>query len=70
MTLQIASEIEETEASRMELLTPQEAADYLRVPVSWVYERTRTRTIPVRKIGGGRLCRIPRDELIAWTKRG
>jgi excisionase family DNA binding protein len=50
-----------------ELLTVSEAADYLKVPVSWIYERTRTRSIPVRKIG--RHCRIPKDELIAWIDR-
>ena len=47
-----------------ELLTVQEAADYLRVPQSWVYERTRTGAIPVRKIG--HLVRIPRIELMTW----
>ena len=47
-----------------ELLTVLEAADYLKVPVSWIYERTRTRAIPVRKIG--RHCRIPKVELLAW----
>ena len=47
-----------------ELLTVQEAAEYLRVPISWVYERTRTRAIPIRKLG--RHVRIPRSELLAW----
>ena len=47
-----------------ELLTAQEAADYLKVPVGWVYDRARTRTIPVRKIG--RYVRIPRREFLAW----
>ena len=49
-----------------DLMTVQEAADYLRVPVSWLYERTRTRSIPVRKIG--RHCRIPRNEFLAWIE--
>ena len=48
-----------------ELLTVQEAADYLRVPVSFVYERTRTGTIPTRRVG--RLVRIPREELQHWV---
>ena len=47
-----------------ELLTVQEAAEYLRVPISWVYERTRTRAIPIRKLG--RHVRIPRSELLEW----
>jgi excisionase family DNA binding protein len=50
-----------------ELLTVQEAAEYLKVPTSWIYERTRTRAIPVRKIG--RHCRIPRDEFLAWIEQ-
>ncbi len=49
------------------LLTVHEAAEYLKVPVSWIYERTRTRAIPVRKIG--RHCRIPRDEFLEWIER-
>ena len=49
-----------------ELLTVQEVAKYLKVPVSWIYERTRTRQIPVRKIG--RHCRIPRDQLLKWIE--
>jgi excisionase family DNA binding protein len=47
-----------------ELLTVRETADYLRVPRSWVYARTRKGTIPVRKIG--HLVRIPRFELMIW----
>ncbi len=46
------------------LLTVEETADLLRVPCSWVYERTRVGAIPMRKIG--RLVRIPRDELLTW----
>jgi excisionase family DNA binding protein len=53
------------ENATSELLTVQEAADYLRVPQSWVYERTRTGAIPVRKIG--HLVRIPRAELLSWV---
>lgn len=48
------------------LMTVQEAADYLRVKVSWVYQRTRTRSIPVRKLG--RHVRIPRRELLEWIE--
>lgn len=50
-----------------ELLTPQEVAKILQVPVSWVYERTRSRIIPVRKLG--RYVRIPRNELEEWIER-
>jgi excisionase family DNA binding protein len=47
-----------------DLLTVQDVAHILRVPVSWVYERTRTRAIPMRKLG--RHIRVPRAELLAW----
>ena len=49
-----------------DLLTVEEVAEYLRVPRSWVYERTRCRAIPIRKLG--RHVRIPRDELLAWIE--
>jgi excisionase family DNA binding protein len=35
----------------MTWLTVKEAADLLRVPVSWLYERTRTNSIPHVKLG-------------------
>lgn len=54
-------------STHITFLTPQEAAELLRVPVGWVYQRTRTRSIPVRKIGGH--CRIPRQELLDWIDR-
>lgn len=45
--------------------TIQEAAELLRVRVSWLYERTRTNTIPHVKLG--KYLRFERDELIAWV---
>ena len=50
-----------------DLLTVEEVAAYLKVPKSWVYERTRFRAIPVRKIG--RHCRIPREEFLEWVNQ-
>ena len=47
-----------------ELLTVNEVANYLRVPRSWVYERTRHGIIPLRRIG--RHIRIPKGELLEW----
>jgi len=47
------------------LMTVEEVAQYLRVPLSWVYERTRTQTIPFHRIGK-RFIRIDKDELLAW----
>ena len=48
----------------IELMTVGEVADFLCVPKSWVYERTRSLGIPCRRIG--RLVRIPRAELLTW----
>lgn len=48
-----------------ELLTPQEAAEFLKVPVSFIYDRTRQNAIPVRRIG--KYVRIPRAELESWV---
>ena len=48
-----------------ELLTPQAAADLLKVPVSFVYDRTRRGAIPLRRVG--KYVRIPRAELLAWV---
>jgi excisionase family DNA binding protein len=33
------------------LFTIQEAADVLRIPISWLYERTRRNAIPCRRLG-------------------
>ena len=49
----------------MTWLTIHEAADLLRVKVSWLYERTRTNTVPHVKLG--KYLRFDRDELIAWV---
>lgn len=49
----------------MPWLTVQEAADLLRVPVSWLYERTRTNSVPHVKLG--KYLRFDRDELAAWV---
>lgn len=51
--------------SMEDLLTPHEAAAILRVPVSFVYERTRHNAIPLRRVG--KYVRIPRNELMAWV---
>lgn len=49
----------------MAWLTIQEAAELLRVPVSWLYERTRTNSVPHVKLG--KYLRFDRDELAAWV---
>lgn len=50
----------------MDWLTIQEAADLLRVRVSWLYERTRTNAVPHVKLG--KYLRFDRDELLAWAR--
>jgi excisionase family DNA binding protein len=47
-------------------LTIDEAAALIRVPKSWLYERTRTNTIPHLKLG--KYLRFDRDELVAWAR--
>ena len=50
-----------------ELLTRHEAAALLKVPVCFIYERTRRDAIPLRRYG--KYVRIPKDELLAWGKQ-
>lgn len=53
-----------------QLLTVREVADLLRVPVSWVYGRTRKRS--VERLPGyrlGKYWRFREDEVIAWVSR-
>jgi excisionase family DNA binding protein len=50
------------------LLTVSDVADLLQVPVSWVYARTRKRS--VERIPGyrlGKYWRFRRDEVLAWV---
>ncbi len=51
-------------------LTPQELADILKVPLSWVYSRSRQKgknTIP--KIRAGRYLRFLRTEVVGWLEQ-
>ncbi len=50
-----------------EFLTVAEVAAMLRVPKSWIYERTRTGAIPVRILGNH--LRFPVRELSEWVER-
>jgi excisionase family DNA binding protein len=51
----------------MTYLTIEEAAELLRVKVSWLYERTRLNEIPHTKLG--KYLRFDRDELMAWVEQ-
>ncbi len=52
-----------------QLLTPQEAADLLRVRVSWIYNHSRRRShqpIPCLKLG--KYLRFRSSELMRWVE--
>lgn len=54
-------------SDREALLTVSEVAELLRVPVSWVYERTRRRggdRLPHLKVG--KYLRFRRAEILGW----
>ena len=49
-----------------EIMKPEEAADFLRLSVSTVYQR---KDIPRHRLPGSRQIRFIRSELLAWIKR-
>jgi len=58
------------EGDRDQLLTVGEVADLLRVPVSWVYGKTRERfrgRLPGYRLG--KYWRFKKDEVLAWVMR-
>jgi len=57
-------------AGRATLLTVEEVAELLKVPVSWVYDRTRSGG--VNRIPGfrlGKYWRFQEAEILAWLER-
>jgi len=48
-------------------LTIDEAAALIRVPKSWLYERTRANTVPHVKLG--KYLRFDREEFVTWTRQ-
>jgi excisionase family DNA binding protein len=57
-------------SGRSALLTVEEVAELLKVPVSWVYDRTRSRG--VNRIPGfrlGKYWRFQESEVLAWLER-
>ncbi|HZU42104.1 MAG TPA: helix-turn-helix domain-containing protein [Terriglobales bacterium] len=58
------------EVNSSHLLTIRQVADLLQVPVSWVYGRTRTRSL--ERIPGyrlGKYWRFDRSEVLVWVAR-
>jgi len=51
----------------IELLTPEEIADRLKVPLSWVYEQSRQGNIPTHRMG--RYIRFDLREVIDSQKK-
>ena len=52
------------------LLTVKEVAELLRVPVSWVYDRARRRSLdrlPAMRLG--KYWRFRQEEIVAWLRR-
>ena len=50
-----------------QLLTPEELAERLRMPISWVYEQSRLGNIPKHKLG--RYIRFDLHEVLASQKK-
>lgn len=56
--------------SKCELLTVQQVAELLQVPVSWVYGRMRKRSLeqlPAYRLG--KYWRFDKEEVLAWVVR-
>jgi len=51
----------------VELLTPEELAKRIKVPISWVYEQSRVGAIPTHRLG--RYIRFVLAEVIASQKK-
>lgn len=65
----MAADINASMQSEEPLLTIEELAAILQVPVSWVYSRTRRRgpgTIPCVRLG--KYIRLRLSEVLAWAK--
>ena len=50
-----------------DLMTVEEAAQFLRVPISWIYGRTRNEGLPMVRIG--KHIRFSRRRLKDWVAR-
>lgn len=55
-----------TEQARIRLWTVKEVADFLGVPVSWVYSHVADKTLPHHKVG--RYVRFNSREIVEWLK--
>lgn len=53
----------------LELLTPEEVAELLKVPLSWVYSRTRAEKDPLPHRKVGHYTRLYESEVRQWLDR-
>lgn len=66
----VREELAVLDTAPKELLTPEELAEKIKVPVSWVYEQSRQNSIPTHRLG--RYVRFNLQEVIgcaAYQKR-
>lgn len=60
----------EAQAASTEILTPSELAERLKLPVSWIYEHTRsTCSNPIPVLRCGRYLRFDWADIIGWLRR-
>lgn len=64
----IKTRLEDVCFTQKEVLTSDEAAEYLGISKSCLYKLTMGRKIPHYKSQGGKLCYFDRQEIIAWMK--
>ena len=63
----VREEIAALDTTPQELLTPDQLAEKLKVPLSWIYEQSRQDAIPTHRIG--RYIRFDLQEVIASQKK-
>lgn len=54
-----------------DFLTPNEMAEILRTPLSWIYSQTRKKgkdTIPMIRVG--KYMRFKKEEVLGWIQKG
>jgi excisionase family DNA binding protein len=60
--------METANSGKLELMTPTELAEYLRISKASVYRLVRQRQIPVSKVG--RQLRFRKDTVDMWLSKG
>lgn len=63
-----ASQVSSSGAPRKSLADIDEAAAFLKVPRSWLYERTRKGTVPLIRVG--KYLRFDLEDIVEWARKG